>query len=304
MKSGIYLIKNTINNKVYVGSALNIEKRWSLHKSELKEGKHHSFHLQSAWDKYGQQSFKFEILEEVSNPQHLLAYEQIYLDYYKSYEHNKGYNICKVAGSTLGIKHTEEAKQNMRKAKQNISEQTRQKIREAHTGLKRSEKTKEKMREAAKNICEQTRQKLREAQTGKKHSQETKQKLRDARTGKKLSQETREKLREINTGKKLSEEHKQKLRESKIGLKHSEQTRQKLREAQTGKKPSEETKKKMSEAHRKNNNNKYYSFNKEKKKYLVKIFGKYIGYYNTEEDAKQAVIINLEKLKDKSIFSE
>jgi group I intron endonuclease len=303
MKSGIYLIKNIANNKVYVGSAINIDKRWSLHKRELKEGNHHSCLLQRAWDKYGEQSFKFEILEEVANPQHLLAYEQVYLDYYKSYEDDKGYNICKVAGSPLGIKHTEEAKQNMKKAKQNISEETRQKLREIHTGLKRSEETKQKMREAAKNIREETRQKLREAQTGKKHSQETKQKLKEARTGRKLSQETKQKLREINIGKKLSDEHKQKLRESKIGLKHSQETRQKLREAQTGKKLSEETKKKMSEAHRKNKNNKYYSFNKDKKKYIVKIWGKFIGWYNTEEEAKQAVIINLEKLKAQQIVS-
>ncbi|AVH86064.1 hypothetical protein F1_0237 [Escherichia phage vB_EcoM_F1] len=31
MKSGIYQIKNTLNNKVYVGSAKDFEKRWKRH---------------------------------------------------------------------------------------------------------------------------------------------------------------------------------------------------------------------------------------------------------------------------------
>jgi len=65
---------------------------------------------------------------------------------------------------------------------------------------------------------------------------------------------------------------------------------------------SEETRKKMSEA-QKRKDHKYYSFNKDKKKYRVKIWGKDIGYYNTEEEAKQAVVINLEKLKAQQIVS-
>jgi hypothetical protein len=66
---------------------------------------------------------------------------------------------------------------------------------------------------------------------------------------------------------------------------------------------SEETKKKMSEANRNSKKYKYYSFNKDKKKYRVIIWRKEIGYYDTEEEAKQAVIINLEKLRAKPIVS-
>ena len=49
---------------------------------------------------------------------------------------------------------------------------------------------------------------------------------------------------------------------------------------------------------------KFYSFNKSRNKYRVIIWGKYMGWYNTEEEAKQAVIINLEKLKSQPIVSE
>jgi len=53
MASGIYQIKNTLNGKFYVGSAVNIKQRWSTHISSLNKNNHHSGHLQNAWNKYG-----------------------------------------------------------------------------------------------------------------------------------------------------------------------------------------------------------------------------------------------------------
>jgi len=266
MKSGIYLIKNIINKKVYIGSAVNIDKRWKEHKKLLKQGKHHSKHLQYAWNIDGQLNFKFEIIEEVSNPLHLLSYEQVYLDYYKSYERERGYNICKVAGSMLGIKHSKETKQKMSKT---------------HTGKRFSEESKNKMSEAKKNMTEETKQKMSETHTGKILSEEHKNKIGEANTGRKHTEETKQKISEAHIGRKLSEEHKKKLSEVANNM-------------------SEEHRKKLSEAKRNSKKYKYYSFNKDKKKYRVKIWGKDMGYYNTEEEAKQAVVENLEKLKAES----
>jgi group I intron endonuclease len=209
MKSGIYAIKNTINNKVYIGSAVNIDKRWVIHKIRLRQGKHHSEHLQHAWNKDGEQNFKFEVLEKVQSPLHLISYEQVYLDYYKSYERECGYNICKFAGSSLGIKHTEEAKQKMSEAKTGrvtwnkgkkgtysngeCSGETRKKISEAKKGRKHSEETKRKMSEAAKRriTTEETKQKLSEANKGRvpwnkgrKHTEETRRKMSESKAKK------------------------------------------------------------------------------------------------------------------------
>ena len=303
MKSGIYLIKNIINNKVYIGSAVNIDRRWEQHKKLLKKGKHHSCHLQLAWNKYGEQNFKFEILEEVSNPLHLVSYEQVYLDYHKCYEDERGYNICKVAGSPLGLRRSEEAKKKMSEAKTGIklSEEHKQKLREAKTGKKRSEETKMKIRETLKGkvVSEEARQKMSEAQKGRKHTEEARQKMSEAHKGKIFSEERKQKLRE--TKKKMSEEHKRKISEALIGTKLSQEHKNKISKA--ARNMSEETKKKMSEAKRNSKKHKYYSFNKDKKKYRVIIWEKEIGYYNTEEEAKQAVIINLEKLKAQQIVS-
>jgi len=46
MITGIYKIRNKQNNKVYIGSAVDIKKRWRDHKWNLKENKHHNPHLQ------------------------------------------------------------------------------------------------------------------------------------------------------------------------------------------------------------------------------------------------------------------
>ena len=59
IKTGIYIIKNILNNKKYVGSSTNIGKRWRDHKWYLKENKHHNSHLQASYNKYGLDSFEF-----------------------------------------------------------------------------------------------------------------------------------------------------------------------------------------------------------------------------------------------------
>jgi group I intron endonuclease len=81
---GIYRIKNLINGKCYYGSSKNIEKRWSVHKRELNNNTHINCILQRAWDKYGENNFIFEIIEECDTNV-LFETEQKYLDLQPEY---------------------------------------------------------------------------------------------------------------------------------------------------------------------------------------------------------------------------
>ncbi len=110
MKAGVYQIRNLKNNKLYIGSAAaGFRDRWSLHLKQLRNSQHHSVHLQRAWNKYTEEVFIFEVLEECS-PEQCLDREQYYLDTLLFANCNDkrfnqlGYNICRVAGSTRGIK--------------------------------------------------------------------------------------------------------------------------------------------------------------------------------------------------------
>jgi len=97
MKTGVYQIQNTIDGKRYIGSAArSIINRWSNHKTRLSQGSHYAKHLQNAWNKYGADTFVFEILL-YCNPENCLMYEQIALDHFKP-----EYNTCMIAGSSLG----------------------------------------------------------------------------------------------------------------------------------------------------------------------------------------------------------
>lgn len=94
---GIYKITNIITKKVYIGSSKDIYSRWDKHIYDLKNGKHHSSHLQRSWDYYGNKNFKFEIIEECDFNK-LLEREQYYIDLYNSANSDYGYNISRLAG--------------------------------------------------------------------------------------------------------------------------------------------------------------------------------------------------------------
>ena len=108
--SGIYEIRNTLDGHRYVGSAINMQRRWIKHVSDLNNNKHHSRHLQNAWNKYGATCFKFDILEYCFLPA-LVSREQFYMDTLIP-----EYNISPTAYSPLGIKRTEETRSKMSKA--------------------------------------------------------------------------------------------------------------------------------------------------------------------------------------------
>lgn len=97
---GIYKIRNILNNKIYIGSSYNIFARWNQHKQGLNKNKHNNKHLQNAWNKYGVENFEFSIIEECEEI-NTLEREQFYLDKYKTFDKEYGYNISKSATAPM-----------------------------------------------------------------------------------------------------------------------------------------------------------------------------------------------------------
>ena len=89
MIAGIYKIENIQNNKKYLGSSKDVKSRLENHKTTLKRGKHHNAHLQSAWNKYGEHSFTFEIIDYCEE-KHKFDLEQNEID---KYDFTTLYNI-------------------------------------------------------------------------------------------------------------------------------------------------------------------------------------------------------------------
>ena len=103
--SGIYAIVNLINGKRYVGQTYDLHHRWIRHKSYLKNNTNHNRHLQAAWNKYGEENFKYEVLEKCDFD--LLDEREIYwINYYDCL--NNGYNFSEGGIGCKGYKHTEE----------------------------------------------------------------------------------------------------------------------------------------------------------------------------------------------------
>ena len=89
---GIYKIVNNINQKCYIGKSENIENRFKHHLNDLRKGCHYNKHLQRSFDRYGENNFTFELIEECSLNQ-LNDREIFWIAFYKR-KFNL-YNICK-----------------------------------------------------------------------------------------------------------------------------------------------------------------------------------------------------------------
>jgi group I intron endonuclease len=90
--TGIYTIINKLDNKIYVGYAKDIYKRLLCHRSYLINNVHKNEHLQLAWNKYGEENFLFEILEECEE-RFLTSQEHYWVTILNTLNNKFGYNI-------------------------------------------------------------------------------------------------------------------------------------------------------------------------------------------------------------------
>lgn len=144
-ESGVYQIYNTKTNKRYIGSSLKVSRRWPQHLYLLRNGKHHSKHLQHAWDKYGEESFVFECLEYCS-PEQLLQLEHKYIIDYKTTDREFGYNVTEDVEHVAVLSKEDRKRISESSARRTWTEEQRQKFIKTKTGMKlpKSSETKRK----------------------------------------------------------------------------------------------------------------------------------------------------------------
>lgn len=268
----VYMYKNKINGKIYVGKTNDLECRKKAH--SRAEGSCPIFHR--AIKKYGIDVFDFIVLGEFEQEIDVFSAERYYIDWFKTnvskWGDKYGYNLTDGGDGISGYVVSQAQRDKQSK---------RMKLKYSNTihplkGKVLTEETKNKLRQAnlGKKLTDETKQKISLSLIGEKnhnfgksffHTKETKNKMSLAKLGEKnhnfgkpMSNEQKAKLLAANIGRELSKEHKKNISESMMGEKnhfygktHSDKTKQKISQARIGKcRPHiQETKNKIGFAH-------------------------------------------------------
>jgi len=198
MKSGIYCFENLIDKKRYIGQSKHIIKREKEHLYVLKsKKKEDSIYFQRAYNKHGQENFKFWIVEECAIE--LLDEREIFwIKELHSHVSENGYNIS--WGGNAPMNHRKH------------SDKSKELISKHGVGM------------LGKHHSEETKDKLSKANKGKILSEETKRKMSISRSGEKSCLFGKFGEDSISYGRHQSEETKQKLLEANLGIKRPNAT--------------------------------------------------------------------------------
>ena len=214
--SGLYYIENKVNGKRYVGQSINVRRRLLRHKCDLRGNKHINKHLQNAWNKYGEDNFKFQVIKKCDS-EALLEEEMKYIKKYGTF--GGGYNLTPggESGSVsfLGKKHTLESREKMRIAKigKKLPKTTIKAMKESAKGFDgpHTEESKRKMSLVKKDrrLKPETIEKIARARKGTVHTEETKKKISEAHKGKEMGEETKTRISQSKRMKFTEEQEKE-----------------------------------------------------------------------------------------------
>lgn len=210
----IYIIKNKVNNKIYVGqtsskkgfkgrynySGKGIERVFKCHKRDRDNNRTYNEHLLRSIEKYGFDAFEVDEEFDIAySKEELDKLEDMYIKIYDCMNPNNGYN------NKEGGSHGK------------VSRESRKRMSENKKG--------ENNPMYGKRLTEEHKRKLRESRKGVKLTKEHIEQLIKSKKGKPLSQEHRDKISKANTGE----------NNGFYGKHHTEETRQKMSEAKKGK---------------------------------------------------------------------
>ena len=226
----IYLIRNTVNGKCYIGQSVDDTAKGRIRR-HLSGG--NSPYFKNAVKKYGRDAFETEILYDNILPEFLSMFEIEAIKEYDCIAPN-GYNLTsggergytrsevvlkKMSESQKGKKASKEARINMSKAQKGRkhTEETKKRMSLAQKGKKKKNPPWNKGKRHSKETLQKISDKLKGMEVWNKgvpHTKEARQKMSDKLKGRKVSQETRDKISRANKGRTFSAEHRRKLSES------------------------------------------------------------------------------------------
>jgi group I intron endonuclease len=131
----VYKIKNKITNQYYIGVDSYYPKRLKQHQTSLRNNKHRNKHLQSSYNKYGNENFSFKLLESCISREIMLIKEIEYIKYFKSLKN--GFNYTIGGEGSIGYKHSKESLFKMSSWKRTITDEWRNNISKATKGIKK-----------------------------------------------------------------------------------------------------------------------------------------------------------------------
>lgn len=175
--SGIYQIQSDITKKRYIGSAVNIKSRMRMHFRLIELLKHDNLHIQRHCNKYSVEDLYFGIIE-ICPKENLIEREQYWMNTL-----NPEFNICKIAGSCLGVKRTKKTRWRLILALKGkiVSIETRKKMSDRmksqsgkdtpHYGCHLSKEAREKISKGNKGkiITKEVRERISKSLSGPNH---------------------------------------------------------------------------------------------------------------------------------------
>lgn len=163
MEGFVYMVLNVKNNKMYIGSTVNYEKRYRSHINGLRGLYHDNKKMEKEFHEFGEESFKFRVLCVTKSKEERFGIEESIIQTLKTYEH--GYNLTMDG-----------------RGKYILSDETREKMRNNTLGESNPFYGKKHTEETRKILSQHASKRTGEKNSfyGRTHSKETLEKISDS----------------------------------------------------------------------------------------------------------------------------